>query len=161
MPRTTTFVKDVDNEMALLLAIAVERAHPCLPYPPHVVAALETAYCTHFRAFMEFVHNGRPSPSTYPPRSAKQNRKDILLNDLAGKSLTVPWTRDELRRFAAADKLGAHLSRGRALRRRTKRYWGDASDHSLIVPRIKETFQHVPAAKQLFPRTAKLLPLFP
>ena len=116
MARPASFAKDVDNEMALLLAIAIERSNPCLPYPPHVLAALETAYCTHFRAFMEFVHSGRPKPPKTKP-------KDIRLTDFA-KSSAVTWTAQELNRFAAADKLGAHLSRGRALRRRTKRYWG-------------------------------------
>ena len=153
MAPQTTFSVDADNEMASLLAIAVERANPCMPYPPHVLAALETAYCTHFRAFMEFVHNDRPAASNL--------KKDTKLNDFTATPVAISWGNSELTRFRAADKLGAHLSRGRAQRRHTKRFWGGAEDHALVLPRIKEVFRLVPGAKSKFKRTAQLLAVFP
>ena len=151
MPRQTTFSFDADHEMASLLAIACERAHPSMSYPPHVLGALETAYCAHFRAFMEFVHNGRPS-------GIKRN-KDTQLNAFTETPVEVPWKSAELNRFKAADKLGAHVSRGRAQRRHTKRYWGGPEDHTLVLRRVKEVFQSVPGAKNKFKRTAQHLAL--
>jgi hypothetical protein len=150
MARRTTFAADVDNEMASLLAIAHERANPTMQYPAHVWAALETAYCTHFRAFMEFVHNGRPASSG--PKT------DTKLNDFTNTPVQVQWNRPEEARFRAADKLGAHVSRGRAQRRHTKRPWGGAQDHALVLPRIRDVFHLVPGATTKFKRTAELLP---
>jgi hypothetical protein len=160
MTRATTFAKDIDSEMVSLLAIAFDRALPRL-YPPHVLAALETAYCTHFRNFMEFVHNGRPpkpaKPTAKPAKPPKP--RDIWLNHFTKKPLVLSWTPKELTRFKAADKLGAHPARGRAQRRHTKRFWGGSEDHALVLARIKEVFQHVPKAKTTFPRTTTLLEL--
>jgi hypothetical protein len=146
-PRTSAL--DVDSEMASLLAIAIERASRSTDYPPHVVAALETAYAAHFRNFMEFVHNGRP---TY-----KAKRKDIRFSDFPGGTQNVVWKPSELQRFKAADKLVAHLSRGRAQRRHAKRYWGGPADHALALCRIKEVLNAITQAKATFPRTSELL----
>jgi hypothetical protein len=115
MPRrTNTFAHDVDHEMAQLLAIAMDLAFIDTPYPLHVVSALQTAYCVHFRAFMEFAHNGRPPR---PPKPKSKAPRDIRLDDLARQPTPLSWTSAEIRRFRAADKLAAHLTRGRAQRR--------------------------------------------
>ena len=158
MARINTFSKDIDSEMVSLLAIALDRSLP-RPYPPHVLAALETAYCTHFRNFMEFVHNGRPpKPPKAKAKPAKPSKqRDIWLNDFTKKQLVVTWTSKELTRFKAADKLGAHPTRGRAQRRNTKRFWGGPEDHAMVIKRIRQVFQQVPKAKNAFPRTTGLL----
>ena len=161
MARTNTFSKDIDSEMVSLLAIALDLSLP-RAYPPHVVAALETAYCTHFRNFMEFMHNGRPAK---PPKPKKKTAKppkprDIWLNHFTKNPVVVPWKPKELTRFKAADKLGAHPARGRAQRRHTKRFWGGPEDHALVLQRIKEVFRTVPKAKNTFPRTNRLFELF-
>jgi len=147
--RRRTFALDVDSEMASLLLIAIERANHSTKHPPHVVAALETAYAAHFRNFMEFVHNGRPI--------YKGKRKDIRFSDFPGGLQSVGWKPSELQRFKAADKLVAHLSRGRAQRRHSKRYWGGPDDHALALRRIKEVLNAITAASTDFPRTSELL----
>lgn len=55
-----TAAKDVDHEMAELLALAQELRQPSRSYPPHVWSAMRVAYATHFRAFLAFYHSGRP-----------------------------------------------------------------------------------------------------
>lgn len=143
--------------MVSLIAIALERSLP-RPYPPHVLAALETAYCTHFRNFMEFVHNGRPPrPKPKATKVKRPKRQDIWLNDFTPKPVVITWTKKELARFRAADQLGAHPSRGRAKRRHAKRFWGGPQDHRMLLERMRQVFQAVPQAKKTFPRTARLL----
>jgi len=156
----TAFSKDIDSEMVSLLAIALDRSLP-RPYPSHVLAALETAYCTHFRNFMEFMHNGRPPKhaSTKAPKPKKRKPRDILLNYFTTTPRVVNWTSKELSRLTAADKLGAHPTRGRAQRRHTKRFWGGPEDHALALGRIREVFRLVPQSKSQFPHTARLLDL--
>ena len=110
-----------------------------MQYPAHVLAALETAYCAHFRAFMEFVHNGRPKSSG--------QKTDTKLDDFTDAPVHVEWKQPEQARFRAADKLGAHVSRGRAERRHIKRPWGGAEDHALVLPLIRDVFRLVPGSK--------------
>ena len=120
-------------------------------YPDHVWRAMRVAYATHFRAFMVFVHSGRP-----PVR----RDKDIFLSSFLRKRQQhrpVVWTRTEATRLAAADKLAAHITTGRNRRAKAKVEWGGPKDRALILRRIRQVMSLVPAAKDNFPQTAVLI----
>ena len=154
--------EDVDDAMYHLLQITFDLSFPHGRYPYYVIAALETAYCTHFRAFMEFVHSGRPTKKGKKP--AKPRDTDILLKQYVTEPPVIPWTPEEAARLDDADKLGAHLTMGRAQLRTSElgvRSWGAVEDHSLVLRRIRDVFRLVPDAENRFPSTAILFRYFP
>jgi hypothetical protein len=138
--------------MADALALAREITHPSASYPNDVWRAMRVAYCIHFRALLEFFHNGRDAlaPNAKPPRP-----RDILVVDVLspGKILAISPSARDKKRFRMADKLGAHLTRERTQYHAAKQEWGNAEDQAAIRKRIEALFAIQPLCARWFHRT--------
>ena len=149
--------RHVDHEMAQAIRISRALADPSsLQWDRDlVVRALRVAYAAHFRALMEFFHDGRP-PKKGPRK--KQKRRDLVASQfLPASEGPAKWTRREKARFSAVDKLVGHLSKDRTRRHHANREWGDADDEKMLLRHIRRLFRMQPRAWGWFPDTAALL----
>ena len=142
--------------MTDVLLLGREIEHPSREYPDHVWRAMRLAYAMHYRTLLEFFHNGRGKlqPSAPPPR-----KRDMIVADVLppGVPLGIEPTTAEKKRFRAADKLAAHLSRERTQYHAAKQEWGCLSDRRALRRRINALFGATPQAHSWFPTTAREL----
>lgn len=146
----------VDHELSQLIKLHYHMCRPWYPlYPETVRRACRVAYASHFRALVEFFHNGRPLQSRMEgagcePRAPGQ---DITFRDLAPGAYSLPdWTDAELLRLCDADKLVGHLSKLRGART-TLENWGSDSDLAIWKENAKRLLRSVDPT--LLPKTSE------
>lgn len=149
----------VDHQMRDALCLARELSTPSAPYPKTVWRAMRLAYAMHFRTLFEFFHGGSVLRARLRPRSRRQrppDKRDITIADVLpkGVALGVAPSRAELRRFNAADKLAAHMSRQRGRWQGSLNEWGCEGDQRCLTLRIAKLFESAPQADSWFPETA-------
>jgi hypothetical protein len=127
----------VDHDISRLIAIHDEMKNArWRDYNSTVRRALNVAYAVAFRSVLEFAHSGRPS--------GLARSEDITSRGLLGASLSSEWSEEEKGRLADADKLVAHLSKGRVERVGMDRDWGDAADKAIWEPYVARLLEKVP-----------------
>ena len=136
-PKQPPWARDVDHEVAQAIYLYLMLNNETLPNEV-LRSAARTAFSAHFRALMEFFHDGRPSRNDWTRQSCEPPRDVHLSDTLDGASnpFSHSWTKGELRRLCDADKLVGHLSESRTTRRRMRKEWGSASDWSLLRPKL-------------------------
>ena len=147
-----SMLRHLDNEMSQALLLGQEIQHPSMTYPPVVGAAMRTTFCLHYRALLEFFHNGR--------RDLIANARDPQKNALlvrhllpSGTELGIVPTIYEKRRFLAADILTAHLSSYRIQYEKLALGWGCWKDQLALKRRIQSLISKVPNSGKFFPMT--------
>ena len=127
----------IDHELSQLIRLhhAMRKFwYRWLPEP--VRRACRVAYAAHFRAVMEFVHDGRPSHGRRKSVGCEDPR-DIIWGSVGGAPTPFPnWTDDEIRRLCDADKLVGHLSQDRITREASTSEWGSDHDRALWRPYV-------------------------
>jgi hypothetical protein len=105
-------------------------------YPEVVRRAIVVAYAAHFRALIEFFHDGnRPSQAEMDAVGCER-RTDITFSSFAG-STRPAWTDSEKMRLCDANKLVGHLSQARVSREGAYPRWGAAADLDLLRGHIR------------------------
>jgi hypothetical protein len=157
--KSPQWAPDVDHEIAQLLALHRlfrEKGYKSR-YSGVVKRALRVAYATHFRALMEFFHDGRPSDTKSKHAAQKQKKSDVRYSRVTGGTnpFAHRWTKRELKRFEDADKLSAHLTDQRAVRRGKRGEWGDDDDWRLMRPLIQDFLKRTKDQGGNYPRTVR------
>jgi len=149
-------LRHLDNEMTQALLLGNEIQHPSMTYPPVVGAAIRLTFCFHYRALLEFFHNGRKDLIA----NARDPQKNALLvRHLlpAGTEFDVKPTIYEKRRFLAADIVTAHLSSHRIKYEKLAQGWGCWKDQLALKRRIQLLISKLPNGARLFPLTIAAL----
>jgi hypothetical protein len=149
-------LRHLDSEMAQALLLGQEIQHPSMTYPPVVGSAMRTTFCFHYRALLEFFHNGRKDLIA----NARDPQKNALLvRHLlpSGTELGITPTVYEKRRFLAADILTAHLSSHRIKYEKLALGWGCWKDQLALKRRIQSLISKLPNSAKLLPLTTAVL----
>ena len=134
---------DLDNECAQLTSLQdiMEDPEYKTRYAKPVRRAIDTAYASHYRALLEFFHDGR--------QSGKPQPTDLLYRDVSGStSPFLPWSKFAKGRLDDADKLVGHLTK---VRRTKTSDWGSSDDWAFIWPMIQKLLKITPG--DWFPET--------
>jgi len=135
---------DLDHDLAQLVRLQDVMTQPDYKteYPKTVRRAIDVAYAAHFRALLEFFHDGRPKG--LPLKS------DLTFGEVTGEpSPFKPYNTYARQRLEDADKLVGHLTK---LRRTRTSDWGNHSDWQLIWPMIRDLLSR-PAVAPLLSET--------
>ena len=111
-------------------------------YPEVLQRAAVVAYATHFRALLEFFHDGRPSRNAMTAAGC-ESPDDIRYSTFVG-SMRPAWSQDEKLRLCDADKLAGHLSTGRVCREGPYPVWASAADLDLVRDHIRGLLAAIP-----------------
>src|SRR5262245_9452264 len=99
--------------------------------PEPIRRACRVAYAAHFRAIMEFVHDGRP-PTDQRIAVGCEQPHNMKWGELNGGQTPFPtWKDEEVRRLCDADQLVGHLSHDRVSREGSSVEWGSDRDRDL------------------------------
>ena len=131
------WTRDVDHEVAQAIYLYLLLNNRSVPTEVRWSAA-RTAFSAHFRALMEFFHDGRPSGNDWTRQPCERPR-DVHLSDAlddGSNPFSRSWAKADLKRLCDADKLVGHLSARRATRRRMRKEWGSESDWRLLRPKL-------------------------
>lgn len=145
---------DLDHEISQLLWLHREmqqkdyRTH----YDERVRRAMDVAYASHFRALLEFFHDGRQ-------RHKSARGRDLHYSDVTGSPTPFEWSGYALRRLQDADRLVGHLSQAR---RHQMSDWDNAEDWALVKPMIDRLLAELVAPADLLPAaTSQLMAIEP
>lgn len=113
------------------------------------------AYVTHFRALLEFFHEGkRPSDPERQRAGVETEIVDIKYSSFTNEK-RPGWTDAEIRGLDNADKLAGHLSEKRLALEKSHKGWGTPADLALLQPHIEALLAKADPA--LLPRTHRAL----
>lgn len=135
--------RHVDHELAQAIALsaAIRRAAGRAGSP----SSTHVAFAAHFRALMEFFHDGRPGKNP--------DSRDFSYSELLPQGIENPfsaWSDQDRARFDVADAMLGHLSKRRD-DLGTQPEWGTDLDWSILEPKIAHFFNSVPDASHRFP----------
>lgn len=129
---------DVDHEVSHVILLYLMFRGQSVPNAL-LASAARTAFAAHFRALMEFFHDGRPSAADWG-RQPCEPRSDVTLSDVVSGSpnpYARSWSKADLKRLCDADKLLGHVSTNRASRRRMRKEWGCKADWRQLRGKIR------------------------
>src|SRR6266566_289153 len=115
----------VDHDVAQFLLLHRElRRFRYRLYPSAVRRAIVVAYAyaTHFRALVEFFHDGQRPTGAEMQTAGCEPRDNIRYGDFAGGT-RPSWTDPEKQRLCDADKLAGHLTKARVRREGSYPAW--------------------------------------
>jgi len=125
---TPDWALDLDHELSQLIRLQhmMNATDYKTKFAKPVRRAIDVAYAAHFRALVEFFHEGRPKKK---PRAS-----DLTYKDVTAQPTPFVYTPYAEQRLDDADKLVGHLSK---LRRSRTSDWGCDEDWLLIWPMIQ------------------------
>jgi hypothetical protein len=137
----------LDNELSQLIRLQHVMDAPDYEknYEKPVRRAIDTAYAAHFRALLEFFHDGRPKK--------KPVISDLTYGEVANEKSPFTYSSYSEQRLEDADKLVGHLSKSR--RSRTSA-WGTQQDWKVMWPMIQRLLSR-PGTISLLPETQAAL----
>jgi hypothetical protein len=139
-PTAPSFARDVNHELTQAIALSrIIRNRSVEGLSPLLQSAVHTAFAAHFRALMEFFHDGTPSSADWN-RLPAELRRNVTYSQITGTGsnpFSGSWSKSDLRRFRDAHKLVGHLTEERSARRRMRKEWGCVADWQLLKPKIK------------------------
>lgn len=149
-------IRHLDKEMAQALLLGEEIQHPTMTYSPVVGAAMRTTFCFHYRALLEFFHNGR---SELISKASDPQKNALLVKHVlpAGTELGIRVNQYERQRFLAADILTSHLGTHRTRYEKLALGWGCWKDQLALKRRVASLLNLIPNSAILFPETAAVL----
>lgn len=129
---------DLDHEVAQLVRLqTIMTADDYRSrYIKAVRRAIDVAYASHFRALIEFFHDGRPKGS---------HPSDLRYSEVTGEP-PYRYTTYAARRLKDADRLVGHLSK---LRRNHVSDWGSDDDWNFAWPMIQQLLRRPGIATML------------
>jgi hypothetical protein len=141
-PSTTDppFARDVEHELRQAIELSsIVRNRSVRRLPPVLQSAVHTAFAAHFRALMEFFHDGTPSAFDWKrlPSEARNNVRYSQITGTGSNPYSRRWSKADLRRFRDAHKLVGHLAEERSTRRRMRKEWGADADWRLLKSKIQ------------------------
>ena len=103
---------------------------------------MDVAYAAHFRALLEFFHDGRDGQAA--------DQRDLHYRDACGARSPFRWTSYGRHRLEDADRLVGHLSR---LRPQQTSDWDSDDDWDLVLPMIRNLVAHIQGGPEILPKT--------
>jgi hypothetical protein len=135
----------LDHELSQLLWLHREMQSPDYRsrYDRRVRRAMDVAFAAHFRALLEFFHNGR----------ARSTRgRDLHLMHVAPSAQPFAWTQYGQPRLQDADRLVGHICQERPGQTSD---WDSPEDWALVRPMIERLFQSLTDARKLLPMASE------
>lgn len=141
----------IDRELQQVLLLGLEFERGVSAYPEAVRRSMCTAYATHWRAVLEFFHNGRRGifAAGKPP-----SVNDMILSDiLPSGDIGIRVTPRDRKRHRAADRLAAHMSRQRSRYHAGRHDWGHRYDRYAMNRRIRALVKQLTNPERSLPLT--------